>query len=276
MPPSPDRAAGPRNPYPRGFVFGRGAVDPRARSLAGLKLRRALGALAPVTGNVLELGCGGGQYLRALRRARPDLALFGIDLDPAAAAAARAPGVRVDVGDVARLPYADGAFSAVVGFDILEHVTDPDAVLREVRRVLVPQGVLHLYVPCEGNPGTVYVRRGHRVKAEQGGHVQRFTTEDLLARLRAGGFEILRVRHADYALAQALDHAFFSRLARSPHPERFWAAQSLAPGHGGFGWWLRLARHATSAATWAESIVRRGRRGAMGVHVTTTKGGAPS
>lgn len=152
-----------------------GEADPRAWSLSGLKIARALAALAPVRGRVLELGCGGGQYLRALRRHRPDLSPCGVDLDDGAVAeAGRIPGVESVRADVQKLPFQDGVFAAVIGFDILEHVPDPACVLAEACRVLAPGGVLHMYVPCEGNPGTVYVRRGHALKARWGGMCSSF------------------------------------------------------------------------------------------------------
>ncbi|MEW6516287.1 MAG: class I SAM-dependent methyltransferase [candidate division FCPU426 bacterium] len=262
----------PRNPYPQGFVFGRGEASPRALSLSGLKFARALAALAKVRGRVLELGCGGGQYLRGLKRRRPDLELHGVDLDPeAVAVVTRESGLDCRQADAARLPYPAGYFSAVLGFDILEHVPDPDGVLRECSRVLAPGGVLHLYVPCEGNPRTVYARRGHELKAKWGGHCQQFATLDLLARLVLAGFEVRGVRHADYWLTQQLDYLFFSRLERSADPAALWAAQSLRPGGGLAGWFLRLARRLLSAASWLEGSLRRGEQGAMGAHVTAVK-----
>lgn len=268
----PASAAAPRTPYPKGFVFGQGEARPGALSLTGLKLSRALASLAGVRGRVLELGCGGGQYLRGLRRQRPDLDLFAIDLDPAAVkAVCQEPGITCRRADAARLPFAAGYFSAVVGFDILEHVPDPDRVLRECHRVLSPGGALHLYVPCEGNSGTVYARRGHRVKAKWGGHCQQFTTSDLLRRIRGAGFEMRQVRHADYWLTQQLDHMFFQRLDRSPDPAKLWAAQSLRPGGGPQGWLLRQARRLLSAASWLEGSLRQSARGAMGAHVTAVK-----
>lgn len=268
----PASQAALRNPYPRGFVFGQGEAKPNALSLTGLKLSRALAALAGVRGRVLELGCGGGQYLRGLRRQRPDLELFAIDLDPGAVkAVCREPGITCQQADAARLPFRAGYFSAVVGFDILEHVPDPDRVLRECSRVLGPGGMLHLYVPCEGNPGTVYARRGHAVKAKWGGHCQQFAAPDLLRRIGRAGFEVRGVRHADYWLTQQLDFMFFSRLDRSPDPAGLWAAQALRPGGGLSGWALRLARRLLSAASWLEGSLRRGERGAMGAHVTAVK-----
>jgi SAM-dependent methyltransferase len=259
-------------PYPQGFVFGRGQADPAGLSLAGLKIRRALWALKPVNGKILELGCGGGQYLRAIKTHRPDLDVFGVDLDIyAVAEAVRIPGVTCCRADAARLPFAEQTFSAVVGFDILEHVAGPAQVLAEAWRVLAPNGRLHLYVPCEGNPGTVYMRHGHDVKARFGGHVQQFTLASLLDLVKAPGFKLLRVRPADYWLAQQADYAFFSRLAASRDPRQLWAAQSLQPGGGFTGAMLRCLRRTLSALTWLESVVRFGQSGSMGAHVTAVK-----
>jgi SAM-dependent methyltransferase len=260
------------SPYPAGFVYGRGEADPRAWSLSGLKLKRCLAALRPVRGAVLELGCGAGQYLRALRTRRPDLDVHGVDLDSAAVKEAQTvPGADCRQADAAQLPYPEGRFAAVVGFDILEHVARPERVLAEAARVLSPGGLLHLYVPCEGNPGTVYVRRGHGLKARWGGHVQQFTTERLLELVQAAGFTLLEIRHADYGLTQRLDYAFFRRLDASPHPERLWAGQSLSPGNGLYGLALRQARRILSAVSWLEGTLRRGRGNALGAHVTAVK-----
>ena len=43
------------------------------------------------------------------------------------------------------LPFDDDAFDAVLSMGVLEHVMDPDASLEELRRVLVPGGVIHCY-----------------------------------------------------------------------------------------------------------------------------------
>jgi SAM-dependent methyltransferase len=258
--------------YPRGFVYGRGEANPQELSLAGLKIARALAALRAVQGKVLEIGCGGGQYLRALRRQRPELEIYGIDLDPVCVAeAVQVAGTFCCCADAAELPFPKGTFDAVIGFDILEHVAEPAMVLDQAAHVLKRGGRLHLYVPCEANSGTVYVLRGHGVKARWGGHIQQFTTESVLQLIRRAGFTLESVRHSDYWLTQQLDYMFFNRLDKSHHPERLWAAQSLAPGGGLTGFLLRRARHFLSLVTWLEGTLRTGRYGAMGVHVTAVK-----
>ncbi|HZO37429.1 MAG TPA: class I SAM-dependent methyltransferase [Solirubrobacteraceae bacterium] len=68
-------------------------------------------------------------------------AYTGIDGSPDAVATAQAKGRSVQLGDVdAPLPFADASFDAVVCKDLLEHVGDPVAVVREVHRVLRPGG----------------------------------------------------------------------------------------------------------------------------------------
>jgi SAM-dependent methyltransferase len=65
----------------------------------------------------------------------------GIDGAAEAVAAAQAKGRNVVHGDVDEpLPFPDGAFGGAVLKDVLEHVADPVALVREVRRVLVPGG----------------------------------------------------------------------------------------------------------------------------------------
>ncbi len=94
--------------------------------------------------DVLDLGCAGGFMAEALedRGAR----VTGIDPAAQAIAAARAHAerfdrdIRYDVGVGEELPYADGAFDAVVCVDVLEHVADLQRVLTETARVLRPGG----------------------------------------------------------------------------------------------------------------------------------------
>ena len=95
---------------------------------------------------VLDLGCGGGFMAEAL--ARRGAAVVGVDPCVAAVEAAmrhaRTAGLAIDyrVASGEALPLDDAAFDVVVCVDVLEHVEHLGAVLAEIRRVLVPGGLL--------------------------------------------------------------------------------------------------------------------------------------
>ena len=86
---------------------------------------------------VLDAGCGNGEYLRALAQV-PVLAV-GCDLSLGMLRPlAHRPLVNADV---AALPVRDGAVDAVLAVHMLYHVPDRAAAVRELRRVLKPGGV---------------------------------------------------------------------------------------------------------------------------------------
>jgi tRNA G46 methylase TrmB len=60
-------------------VWGEEALVPGERTIAGYRLGEVLWGL-PHGGRVMELGCGGGRFLRGIAAARPALRLVGIDL----------------------------------------------------------------------------------------------------------------------------------------------------------------------------------------------------
>jgi 2-polyprenyl-6-hydroxyphenyl methylase/3-demethylubiquinone-9 3-methyltransferase len=96
---------------------------------------------AAVAGPVLvDLGCGGG--LMAPHARRLGYEHVGVDLTASALAAAASHGVRAVRADVRRVPLRDAAADVVCAGEILEHVTDPDAVVAEACRVLRPGGRL--------------------------------------------------------------------------------------------------------------------------------------
>src|SRR5437763_5142433 len=81
--------------------------------------------------DLLDIGCGSGWLADHFPR------YTGIDGSPDAVEIALNRGRNVIKGDVDEpLPFGDGAFDAVVIKDVLEHVADPVALVREARRVL--------------------------------------------------------------------------------------------------------------------------------------------
>jgi 2-polyprenyl-6-hydroxyphenyl methylase/3-demethylubiquinone-9 3-methyltransferase len=87
---------------------------------------------------LLDLACGGGVLAPHIRGYRH----VGVDLGERATQIAREHGVTVVRGNVLALPFPDACADVVVAGEILEHVTDLDAVVAEACRVLKPGGTL--------------------------------------------------------------------------------------------------------------------------------------
>lgn len=106
--------------------------------LAKLEAVRSYLDRLPQTARVLDAGCGEGVLVEQYAS---QLAIEG--LDPMYSSA------RVRLGSLTALPYADATFDNALCLDVLEHLTyaEQPLALRELRRVLRPEGELLLSVP---------------------------------------------------------------------------------------------------------------------------------
>jgi ubiquinone/menaquinone biosynthesis C-methylase UbiE len=150
---------------------------------------RLLDALAPARGNVLDVGCGTGGLLAMLASHRPDLMLTGCDIEPVAASRARSKSAaRIVLCSANTLPFAAGAFNAVVGADILCHRgVEPDAAIAEMKRVLQPGGLLVLNMPAFKWLYSTHDRRVH--------NDLRVTAKQMSTLLLAQGFRGVRAKY---------------------------------------------------------------------------------
>jgi SAM-dependent methyltransferase len=108
---------------------------------------------------VLDAACGVG-YGSQLLAEQGAASVTGVDISPEAIECARAqfahPRVELLSGDVRDLAGFGRQFDAAVSFETIEHLPDPEALLREVHKVLVPGG----FFVCS-TPNRDYHRKGH-------------------------------------------------------------------------------------------------------------------
>lgn len=92
---------------------------------------------------LLDVGCGTAWLAEHFQR------YVGVDGNAEVVEAARRQGHRVVLVDLTSdpLPFSDGSFDGVVLKDVLEHLPEPTRVVREVRRVLRPGGVVFASSP---------------------------------------------------------------------------------------------------------------------------------
>jgi len=114
--------------------------------------RRELLAYIPASPRtVLDVGCGCGAFGAELRKRYPECRLHGIEMNVEAAREASATYEKVHRGDavciVGELARAGASFDTVFLNDIVEHLTDPPALLNSVRRLLKRTGCLIASIP---------------------------------------------------------------------------------------------------------------------------------
>jgi SAM-dependent methyltransferase len=146
--------------------------------------------------SVLDAGCGVG-YGTALLAGAGATDAVGIDVSRDSVEAARTgapPNASFVVGDVHAMPFDDRRFGLVVCFEVIEHVEEQDAVLRELARVLADDGVLVMSSPQRG----VYPSGNPH-------HVHEYVPEELRAALQAHFAHVELRRQHPWVASAVLD-----------------------------------------------------------------------
>src|SRR5260370_34913669 len=136
---------------------------------------------------ILDVGCGTGANLQMLAEFG---VADGVDVSAEALEFCRARGLgSVRQGAAESLPYEDAQFDLVTGLDVVEHLDDDVAGLREMFRVLRPGGRALLFVPA-----FMFLWGG---QDDISHHRRRYTRAELQERLTAAGLAVSRASYAN-------------------------------------------------------------------------------
>jgi SAM-dependent methyltransferase len=167
-----------------------------------------------ISGRVLDVGCGERPYESLIRASE----YVGLEIDTPES---RARGKADAFYDGGRFPFDDGSFDAVICNEVLEHVFEPDAFVREMGRVLKKGGRLLLTVP--------FVWDEHEQPRDYG----RYSSFGLAALLQRHGFKILRQRKTASdvkALFQLINgYIYKATVTRSLYANLFITLLLMAP-----------------------------------------------
>ncbi len=140
----------------------------------------------------LEVGCGSGRFLERLQECGWDAE--GIEPAEVPASRCRERGLRVHVGGFESLKSAGDRFDAIFAWMVIEHLHDPAAALREMRRLLKADGQLLFSVPNYGCwESRVFGRYSYSLQLPI--HLHQFTPQTIHRLLRENGFRVERLIH---------------------------------------------------------------------------------
>ena len=148
---------------------------------------------------IADVGCGTGATLTLLQ---PFGRTVGMDIAPEAVGFCRVRGHQDLVqGAATQLPFADASFDAITALDILEHLDDDAAAVRELARILRPGGLLVFTAPAYQ-----WLWSEHD---EALSHRRRYVAAELRRLLQEQGLEVVKV---SYCIALLLGPIYLFRL----------------------------------------------------------------
>lgn len=183
-------------------------LDPALKRRAGWIIKN----LDPEKGDIiLDVGCGDGYYLYLLSNLGLKLRLAGVDSDKKALISAKRNLVGKNItlvhGDLmTKLPFKNGLFDKVVMSEVLEHLPDDAKGLKEVKRILKPNGIIVISVPNANYPflwdpinwTLEHIFHTHFKSGFWAGiwnqHERLYKTSDLEKVLKFVGFKIIKIQ----------------------------------------------------------------------------------
>jgi methionine biosynthesis protein MetW len=206
------------------------------------RMKKVLDFVSNYRGRVsefLDIGCGDGSFTLFLKETLEAREAFGIEISYAGCESAKEKGIKafcLDIEEVENFPFEDECFDFIHCGEILEHLFDTDHLLREVYRLLKPEGfcvistpnlaswynrllLLLGFQPYSTSASLQYYWVGKLIKqGSHGGrdHIRVMTLRSFKELLKLHGFEIKKIKGASAPESSLSSHIapFYSFLGK--------------------------------------------------------------
>ena len=175
-------------------------------------LIRALRKYFPLAKNFFEIGCGTGYVMSGIQREFQNLRLYGSDIFSNGLSYAKqrlSDDVSLLHMDARKIPF-DEEFDVLGAFDVLEHIDEDGAVLRQMFQATKPGGGIILTVPQH--------RFLWSIVDERSFHKRRYTKKELTGKVKDAGFQIV---HVTSFVSFLLPLMLLSRIRRQKARDNF-------------------------------------------------------
>jgi len=131
-------------------------------------------------GAVLDAGCGEGRLAELMAKMGFQVSGFDESRDSLKQARERNPGLTFWTGKMDSIPVPDQSFDAIIAGDVLEHLEDDRAAVKEFRRILKPGGIAVISVPADPEKWSI--------DDDWSGHKRRYQQDQLAKLFSSAGF----------------------------------------------------------------------------------------
>ena len=169
------------------------------------------------TNRLLDIGFGAGTILEVASKLQWNV--FGLEVSKPAADHGRKLGFEVFHGNLIEARYPDHYFDVITSSEILEHLPDPNADLREIARILRPGGMFWATTPSARGLSSRVMKIDWSVLWPPE-HMQLYSKKGVCLMLKNAGFSVIKVKTfginpmeiADYVLPKTNKEESFDRV----------------------------------------------------------------
>lgn len=161
---------------------------------------------------ILDIGCGGGFFLNAVREIFDKL--YGLEISSELAEFVKKKwDIDVHIGNILNIDFPKNYFDIITLYDVLEHMFHPDELLREIHRILKPGGVVVVSTP-NVNGLSAKSMKDKWLFFTPPEHLYYFSPNSLRIFFEANGFRVCKVRTENIYINNILMQKFRRKISR--------------------------------------------------------------